>query len=245
MADLFFPQLSSGALTQYPIKRIKSLHTAGYMAEDGTKIMYFDPNGSSLTWQLSYSGLNQDEVNALEALFEACGGQFGSFTFVDPVANLLGAQWLVDPSITAVGTLYTNTGNVPAGAYQTLPLPAAYTYSLSLPGNLTADPAATLTIVASGPSSQRQTVVGLNQPLVVYSGALVDSGTGFTIKFQLQPGQSVDLSHAQLEAQPVPSPFRPPLSGIYRDAHWGTDELTFVAEGPNSFASKFSIVTNV
>lgn len=245
MANLFFPQLSSGAMTQYPIKRVKSVHTAGYMAEDGTKIMYFDPDGSTLTWQLSYSGLNQNEVNALEALFEACCGQFHGFTFVDPIANLLGPQWLADPTISVSGTVYTNSGNTPAGAYQTLPLPAGYTYSFSLPGNLSADPSANITIVASGPNTQTQTVMPLKQTLIVYSGALSDSGTGFTIKVQLQPGQTVDLSQAQLEAQPAPSPFRPALSGIYQNAHWGTDELTFVAEGPSSFAAKFSIVTNV
>lgn len=245
MANLFFPQLSTGTLSQYPIKRVKSVHTAGYMAEDGTKIMYFDPDGSSLMWQLSYSGLNSEEVTALETLFEGCCGQFHAFTFLDPVGNLLGSTWQADPNIQVSGTVYTNSGNAPASASQTLPIPAGYTYCFSLPGNLSADPTATLTISASGPASQQQAVLSLNQPLLVYSGALVDTGATFTIGVQLQPGQSIDLSEAQLEAQPVPSPFRPAAGGVYTAAHWGTDELTFVAEGPNSYNTSFSIVTHV
>jgi hypothetical protein len=245
MASLFFPQLSTGTLTQYPIKRVKSVHTAGYMAEDGTKIMYFDPDGSALTWQLSYAGLNQDEVTALETLFEACCGQFRAFTFLDPLANLLGPQWLNDPTIQVSGTVYTNTGTAPAGISQALPIPAGYTYCFSLPGNLAADPSATITIVCTGPNSQNQTTLALNQTLLVYSGALADDGTTFTITVQLQPGQSIDLNEAQLEAQPVPSPFRPALGGVYPNAIWGMDELTFVANGPNSFSTKFSIVTHV
>ena len=245
MASLFFPQLLTGALTQYPIKRVKNVHTAGYMAEDGTKIMYFDPDGSSLTWQLSYAGLNESEVTALETLFEACCGQFHAFTFLDPLANLLGPQWQSGATIQVAGTVYTNAGNAPAGVSQTLPIPAGYTYSFSVPGNLSADPSATITIIRSGPNSQNQTTIALNQTLLVSSGALVDSGTTFTVTIQLQPGQSIDLSEAQLEAQPVPSPFRPALGGVYTNAIWGMDELTFVANAPNSFSSKFSIVTHV
>jgi hypothetical protein len=245
MASLFFPQLSTGALTQYPIKRVKSVHTTGYLAEDGTKVMYFDPNGSSLTWQLSYAGLNQGEVTALETLFEACCGQFHAFTFLDPLANLLGPQWQADATVQTSGTVYTNTGAAPAGVSQTLPIPAGYTYSFSVPGNLSADPTASITIVCAGPNSRQQITLPLKQTLLVYSGALVDTGTTFTVTVQLQPGQAIDLSQAQLEAQPAPSPFRPARGGIYPNAIWGMDELTFVATGPNSFSSKFSIVTHV
>lgn len=245
MAELFFPQLSTGALTQYPIKRVKSVHTAGYMADDGTKVMYFDPNGGSLTWQLSYAGLTQDEVTSLETLFEACCGQFHAFTFFDPLANLLGPQWQPDATVQLSGTVATNTGSVTAGVSQSLAIPAGYTYAFSVRGNLSADPSASITILATGPNSQNQIVLSLRQPLLVYSGALTDMGVGFTIKVQLQPGQSIDLSQAQLEAQPAPSPFRPALGSIYTNAHWGADQLTFVAEGPNSFNTNFSIVTHV
>jgi hypothetical protein len=245
MANLFFPQLSSGALTQYPVKRVKNVHTAGYDSEDGSKIMYFDPNGSSLVWQLSYTGLTQDELTSLETLFESCCGQFRGFTFLDPVANLLTGHWQLDPLVQISGTVYANSGSAPASVSQTLPIPAGYVYTFSLTGDPTADPTATLTVIRRGPNSQKQTVIPLNQSLLVSSDILADSGIGFSIAVQLQPGQSIDLGQAQLEAQPSPSPFRPPQGGVYTDAHWASDQLTFVADGPNSYSTKFNIETHV
>src|SRR6185312_16960574 len=85
MANLFFPQLSTGALVQYPVKRIKSFQTVGTQAEDGSVLTHFDPKGSVLTWQLEYAGITQAEVNQLQALFDACAGRFRAFTFIDPL----------------------------------------------------------------------------------------------------------------------------------------------------------------
>jgi hypothetical protein len=84
-----------------------------------------------------------------------------------------------------------------------------------------------------------------NTSRLVSSGALFDAGTGFTVAMRLQPGQSVDISQAQLEAQPAPSPFRKASNGVYANAHWAIDALTFTAQGPNSFSTKFSIETHV
>jgi hypothetical protein len=245
MGNLFFPQLSTGALVQYPVKRIKSVHTAGYLAEDGTKIMYFDPNGSALTWQLTYSGLTQDEVSAVENLFEACCGQCRSFTFLDPLGNLLGPEWHSDPGVHVSGAAFTNASQSPARVSQTLLIPAAYTYSFSLPGNPAADAGATITLFRSGPTVNNQIVLPLQQRLLVSSGALADPGTSLTVGVVLQPGQSIDLSQAQLEGQPAPSAFRPAQGGIYSNAYWAIDDLTFVADGPNSFSTKLSITTHL
>ena len=68
MSNLFFPQLSTGALAQYPITRTKSMHTVVNDMEDGSRISYFDPDGSTLIWDLSYTGLTQGEVNAMQSL---------------------------------------------------------------------------------------------------------------------------------------------------------------------------------
>ena len=163
MANLFFPQLSTGALVQYPVKRTKSVQTVSTQAEDGSVLTYFDPKGSVLTWQLEYAGITQAEVNQLQALFDACAGRFRAFTFIDPLANLLTAQWQAGSGVQATGNIYTNTGNVPAELSQTFSLPSGYTYCLSIGGDLNADPGATLTLIRRGsvtpprgPSRQRE-----------------------------------------------------------------------------------------
>ena len=71
MTSLIYPQLTTGALAQYPIKRSKAVHTAVNRMEDGSKILYFDTQGSTLSWDLQYAGLAQQEMTALQALFES------------------------------------------------------------------------------------------------------------------------------------------------------------------------------
>lgn len=245
MTNLFFPQLSTGALAQYPVKRIKTVHTAINRMEDGSKVLYFDTQGSTLTWELDYVELTQLEMAALENLFEACSGPFRAFTFLDPVGNLLGPVWQHSPLIGVSGSTFTNTGNVALEVFQTLAIPAGYRYTFSLWGAATLDPAATLTINRRGPNSQQQDVISLTSNPVISTGALNDTAASFTLAVVLQPGQTVDLSQTQLEAQPSASPFRTAAGGVYSNAHWAIDELIFTADGPDSFATKVKIETHV
>jgi hypothetical protein len=245
MSSLFFPQLSTGALVQYPVKRRKAIRVVDTESEDGSVIRYLDIRESTLRWELSYAGLTQDEVNALQALFDACCGPFRSFTFLDPTGNLLGPQWQYGAGIQMSGTTYTNTSNAVAEVSQTLTIPANYVYTFSVNGNIAADPGATLTLVRRGPSTEQHTATRLNQTSLTSSGALPDTGNSFTAALQLQPGQSISLNQAQLEAQPAASPFRPATGSIYPNAHWAQADLTFTADGPNSFSSKFTIETHV
>ena len=78
MANLYFPQLSTGALVQYPVKRIKSVQTVSTQAEDGSVLTYFDPKGSVLTWQLEYTGITQAEVNQTSSVVRCLRGPFSS-----------------------------------------------------------------------------------------------------------------------------------------------------------------------
>jgi hypothetical protein len=245
MANLFFPQLTTGALVQYPVNRTKSVQTVSTQAEDGSVITYFDPRGGRLTWELEYSGITQEEADQLQALFDSCAGRFRAFTFIDPVANLLKEQWQMGPGIAKADGVYTNSSNSAAEVWQTLPVPSGYTYCFSLPGDLHAASGTSLTLIRRGNTTEEALTMTLNRVLLVSSGALDDSGLGLTVAVRLQPGQSVDLSQAQLEAQPGPSEFRPQLGGVYPNAHWAVDELLFAATGPDIFSTKFSIETNV
>jgi hypothetical protein len=245
MGNLFFPQLASGALVQYPVKRTKFVYTVTTQAEDGSVLTYFDPNGSVLTWQLTYSGITQQEATALQALFDACAGRFRAFTFIDPVANLLRSQWQLGPGIQTTGTIFTNLGNAPAEVSQTFSIPSGYVYCFSLAGDLAADPHATVTLIRRGSVTETRTRIPLAASLLVTSGALADPGQTFTVAVELQAGQSVDLACAQLEAQPAPSAFRRPSGGVYPKANWAVDELQFTAAGPDLFNTSFSIEAQV
>src|SRR6185437_12008933 len=75
MADLFFPQLSNGAIGQYPIRKTKVTRTVKNVMQDGRVISYADPNGAQLVWQLGYAALSFQDLDLLVAHFNSCQGR--------------------------------------------------------------------------------------------------------------------------------------------------------------------------
>jgi hypothetical protein len=86
---LYFPQLSSGAIGQYPIRKRSIEKTIVNRSPDGTTIKYSDAGASLLEWQLSFQNLNDGEIDALQQFFAACEGRLNAFTFLNPIGNLL------------------------------------------------------------------------------------------------------------------------------------------------------------
>jgi len=245
VSNLFFPQLSTGALAQYPITRTKSMHTVVNDMEDGSRISYFDPDGSTLIWDLSYAGLTQGEVNAMQSLFDACCGPLRAFTFIDPTANLLSPIWQHSSLIAEEGAAYTNRSSSVLEISQTFAIPAGYQYCFSIVSSGANGGGGSLALIRRGPNSQQRDVFSLAQGQMVSSGALADSEASFTVAIELQPGQTLDLEQAQLEVQLSPSAFRPASNtgGIYPKAHWAMNELLFQADAPDSFSTSFTIET--
>lgn len=244
MADLFFPQLATGCLVQYPLKRTKSVHTVVNEMSDGSALSAADPGGSLLNWNLTYADISVDEVAALQNLFEAASGRFRAFTFPDPLSNLLSTTWQYSPLIQVNGSTYTNTGSSPAEFSQTLPLPASYQFCFSLTAE--SMQAGSIVLIRRGPTVESRKVMPLGGT-IFSSGLLADQGVGFTVAVELQPGQTVDLSAMQLEIQATPSPFlgTSPKGGVYTKAHWASDELLFSATAPNLFSVNLQIEAHV
>jgi hypothetical protein len=236
MDNLFFPQ--------YPVKRTKSVHTPGTESEDGTRVMYFDPFATRLEWQLSYRALKESEMLQLQALFDACRGRFRSFSFLDPIGNLLSGSWQLGPHIQRSGSVYNNTGNAPEEVSQTLAIPTNYVYTFSL-FSAVSDADSNVTLVRRGQTTEHADVLQIVEGRLVSSGALSEVATGFTAAVRLNPGQSIDLERAQLEAQPGPGDFRAATGGVYTNAHWAIDQLIFSADALDSFSTSFSIEAKV
>ena len=246
MPNLFFPQLATGSLVQYPVKRTKSVHTVTNEMADGSALLSADSGGSLLHWDLTYAGISVDEVAALQNLFEAASGRFRAFTFPDPLSNLLSTTWQYAPLIEVNGSTYTNTGSAPAEFSQTLPLPASYQFCFSLNAKSMQAGQGSIVLIRRGPSVESRKVMPLGGT-VFSSGFLADQGAGFTVAVELQPGQTVDLSAMQLEVQATPSPFRgtSPKGGVYTNAHWASDELLLSATAPNVFSVNLQIEAHV
>src|SRR5207302_1485219 len=107
MTMLLFPQLMTGALCQFPLRKNRRTRTVSNRAADGSTIKLADPAAEVTEWQLEYSDLSDDEAAALRDFFASAEGTLNAFTFLDPAGNLLSwseqldAQvWQKDPLLT-------------------------------------------------------------------------------------------------------------------------------------------------
>jgi hypothetical protein len=265
MADLTFPQLTSGALVQYPIRKSNTVRTIKNILADGSMLVAQDPGAAQLVWTLSYVDLSASDANALQAHFEACGGPLRAFTFLDPTANLLlysadltASSWatptgiaietgLPDPLGGNAAFSLTNAASAPQPIVQTLAVPAGYQYCFSVYAVSTNG--GTCSLLRSSANAQQTNQYPLAQQWsrILSSGKLDDSGAGLSVAISLAAGQTVSLFGPQLEPQLLPSRFRPTYSsaGVYPNAHWAMAELVFTADAPNLFSTSFSIETSV
>jgi hypothetical protein len=261
MGNLFFPQLSSGAYAQYPIRKVNIGRTVKNVLPDGSLILFSDPYASRLQWQLSYMNLDDSDIAALQQHFALCSGPVHAFTFIDPTDNML--VWSMDPTQTAwqssntftfsrniadpvggtAAFAVTNNSQIPQSLSQTLAVPSGYQYCFSIYAR-SSDPT-TVAIVRSGAASQASDsfAVGPYWTRLVSSGRLNDSGTNFSVSVVINPAQQIQLYGPQLEPQITPSAYRATSTrgGVYANAHWAIDKLTVLAEAPHLFSTTIHI----
>ncbi len=264
MPNLFFPQLSVGAVAQYPIKKTSMTRSITNLLPDGTTIIQADPYSARLTWQLAFTELAPADANALRSHFQACCGAYHSFTFIDPTDNMLisstdltASVWVKSPNIAVVGGIpdplggsgaftVTNNGGDSETLAQELLVPANYQYCFSVYAS-SAQPG-TLDIVRQGANASTATEcsVAPTWNRVVSGGRLNDAGTQLTVGFQLAPGQQVSLYGPQLEPQIQPSRYRATYNsgGVYSNCHFTSDRIAITSEAPNLFSTSFTIQTN-
>lgn len=107
---LYYPQLTAGALSQFPVTRSTNMRTISNQLASGFTIRMSDTGYQKVQWRLRYSSLTDGERSAIESLFEASEGQLNTFTFLDPTDNLLmwsedwtQMVWTADPLLQVTG----------------------------------------------------------------------------------------------------------------------------------------------
>jgi hypothetical protein len=261
MADLFYPQLTSGALAQYPLRKTRIARTIKNILSDGNMIVLPDSGARRTIWQLQYSNLSFADIQALQSHFKACKGPLSAFTFIDPTGNMLvsstdltTAVWqkssflqiqpgTIDPFGGTAAQTVTNYGQNTQELEQVLRVPANYQYCFSLYAAVAGQ--THVTVFRRGSNSQQSTQVtvhsGWNR--LVSSGRLNDSGSLLTVGISLDAGTQVKIFGMQLEAQISPSRYQPTIrtGGVYTNAHWATEQLQITAEDIDSYATTVSI----
>ena len=147
---LYFPQLSSGATGQYPIRKRSIEKTIVNLSPDGRTIKYSDAGASLLEWQLAFRDLYDGEIDALQQFFAACEGRLNAFTFLNPIGNLLAwsedmgqpvwemstllqlSPGISDPNGGSAATRVTNPTASDLTLQQTISAPGWFSYCFSL-----------------------------------------------------------------------------------------------------------------
>src|SRR5580700_6799038 len=86
---LYFPQLSTGSIGQYPIQKSRLTRTVVNEASDGVTFKLADANAAAVEWTLGFQTLTDNERDALAQFHGTVEGSLGNFTFLDPTDNLL------------------------------------------------------------------------------------------------------------------------------------------------------------
>jgi hypothetical protein len=214
--------------------------------ESGERIFLPDMTSGQVEWRFRLQELTDAETAKLDDFFTAAQGQFGSFLFIDPMANLLG--WSEDFSRPdwQAGLLAVSPGAVdPLGMHrastlnngsagtqalqQTLAVPGDYVACFSMWCRSTVAGTVTLTrdtrtaTYPVGPAWKRLSLSGAG------TGGAIQS----SFSIALGAGQAIDVFGLQVEAQPYASLYKPTTSalGIYEETYFGVDELKITSTG--------------
>jgi hypothetical protein len=255
---IYFPQLSSGATGQFPITRQRSARTVVNQSLQGYQVKLADPGAAITDWHLSFVEMSDQELAALEALFQAVEGRLTPFTFLDPVDNLLAWSeqqnqpvWQADPLLTVTGGVADPMGGTnayqlsnPTGAtlmlQQSIEAPASLDYCLSL-------------YACSGQSSQVWLVrgsatvaqaIGPEWTRLISAGQLQDTADSINFGIALDPGATVNVFGIQAEAQTTASLYKQTAEtgGVYPNARFRDDTLTITTVGPGRYSCELDIV---
>jgi hypothetical protein len=253
---LFFPQLQTGAMAQYPLARRHKVRTVVNELLDGRQVKYFDSGATRVHWQFQFAGLTDAELQALQTLFDNCEGRLNTFTLLDPADNLFAwsetfsnAAWTVGPLLTLSAsdsdpwgttraTRIVNNGAAVQEVMQTLGIPANYQYCLSAWARGSAF------TLARGPqridvpaSAEWRRVVASGQNSV--TGDLVAAG------IEIPSGGDIEIAGMQLEAQIAPGGYRRTSSrhGVYPATRFEEDAFTVKTVSPANHSVTLRLVS--
>ena len=251
----FYPQIGSGTVTQFPVSRTRKWRVISSVLESGEQIVLQDTAAGQIEWSLSYADLGDAETALISGLFTASQGRFAAFTFIDPLANLIGwSEDLSQPNWQA--GLLTKASAIadPLGTYRAWALsngstgaqPLAQTLGVSgdyvacFSAYVRSNAAGSITIGRDG--TQTVAAIGLQWSRVYVSGTGTAGAVQSTFAISVAPGQTVDVFGMQVETQPYPSLYRATGSalGIYQETYFEDDELSVTATdlGLSSFSVK-------
>jgi hypothetical protein len=253
---LYYPQLSTGAVAQYPLRRSALTRSVTNLLADGSAIKLADPDARANRWELRYTGLSDEERSALEQLFRTAEGPLENFQFLDPEGNLLlwsedatKPVWQNDGMIAVTAAddsgvvRMTNNAQVRQGLEQIIAAPGWYQYCFSAEVNATAPAEVRMSLGNVDGQLVADWIARPEWQSVWCSGAIAGSTDEIACRIELQAGSSVQVRRMQVQAQPMPGAYRRTASvrGVY-SARFDQDRIEFRADGVNDHSTTIRII---
>lgn len=253
---LYYPQLATGALVQFPTRKSFEYRSVINTLSDGSTVRYADSDASMRGWELRYKGLSDAEREALEKFFAEAEGRLNSFFFLDPFQNLLTSSAEFQQEVWVKGPLLrieeegstvrvTNTAQVSQTLKQTASVPGWFQYCFS--AFLSADSPARigLSLSSADGSVHSSQIAGLNETALWCSGAISGHAEELTCALEIPPGAVLRIRGLQLEAQPAPSAYKASrkTTGVYPETRFDQDALLFRASGMDNHSTVIKLVS--
>jgi hypothetical protein len=262
---LYYPQLTSGSVSQFPVARHTNMRTFINELPDGSTLRMADTGAQTVQWQLTYASLTDAETASIQAVFDAAVGRLNTFTFLDPTDNLLmwsedwtQAVWTADPMLrvatgvqdpfgTTSALQLTNTAQANQRIVQVTGGPSWFQYCYSVYLRSDAASSVQLVISANGQDSLTEASVQPTWTRFAASACLAIQADGISFGLQLPPGGSLEAYGAQTEAQPAPGPYKKTIDrgGVYPATRFDTDSLLWTTNAPDQNSCQISLISNL
>lgn len=250
---LFFPQLATGALAQYPLFKQRIERTVQNIAEDGSVISLYDIYAPQVRWTLDYEYITDVEADTITSFFASCEGSLQPFLFVDPTANLLlfnedltQSCWvfnrllqlsagIADPMGGAAAIQVVNSSETSLPVTQSVSIPGQYTCAFSAYLR-SSSVSCTVTLSRSdGNNTASQSASPSSVWTRFYLSSTFASSESTLCEFSLGvSGEStVDVFGLQVDAQPQPGTYLPTTStnATYPSARFDMNQVRVVSTG--------------
>jgi hypothetical protein len=256
----FYPQIGQGSVAQFPLRRTRKWRAITNQLESGEQFIVPDTTGGQIEWYLRYSDLSDAETASLNNLFAASFGAYGSFTFIDPLANLLGwsedfskPDWqlgllsqtpgLRDPLGTQRASAIANGTSGMLQLSQSLGLSGDYVTCFSLWVRLNAAG----TVVLQRDAAQSIAAIGPQWTRINVTATGAAGAASSTFSIGIAAGQTIDVFGPQVEAQPFPSVYRQTAAalGIYGETYFATDDITVTSTAPGLSSCSIKLISRV
>ncbi len=254
---LAYPQLGSGALSQFPVQKRRRPRTVVNRAADGSTIKLADPMGAVLEWTLPYSALTDGEVEALQQFFASAEGTLNGFTFLDPTGNLLAwsdqldqEAWQRDPQLSLAAGIadpqggtkawhVANGGGGPQTITQALAAPGGYVYCLS--AYVRSAQATSVTMLLGSQRAERAVAAEWRRIVFAASGDAAAESVGFGL--EIPAGAALDVYGMQAEPSAGASLYQASTTGgVYEGARLRDDALAITTTGENRHSATVNII---